>query len=206
MKIEKRGVVALIFLLIFQTGTALIAQETAILDSFTLNKNDGKIYLNWVIRSGSTCDGTKILRSTDQVHFEEIGEILGICGSASFPVGYEFVDENPVKNQRNYYLLELGRSGTSEIASIEILDLHDKGYQIRPNPANTQTTIYFDNDKQEKHLLVLYHLDGVLVHTSVTFGSFVDIYTANLPVGLYFFTISGIENSTIVKGKVVIRH
>lgn len=206
MKIKKRGVVALILLLIFQTGTAIIAQETAILDSFTLNKNDGKIYLNWVIRSGSTCDGTKILRSTYQVHFEEIGEILGICGSASFPVGYEFVDENPVKNQRNYYLLELGRSGTSEIASIEILDLHDKGYQIRPNPANTQTTIFFDNDKQEKHLLGLYQMDGVFVHTSYTFGSFFNIYTANLPVGLYIFTISGAEISTFVKGKVIIQH
>jgi len=54
MKIEKRGIVALIVLLIFRTGTAIIAQETTILDSFTLNKNDGKIYLNWVITSGST--------------------------------------------------------------------------------------------------------------------------------------------------------
>ncbi len=206
MKSEKVGLALIMLIITWFNMNTIMAQESAILDDFNVFENDGKIYLKWTISSGSTCDGTKIFRSVDQVHFDQIGEILGVCGSVSFPVGYEFVDEKPVKNQRNYYRLELGRSGFSDIASIETFDLDERGYQVRPNPANTETTIYFGNDRQEKYLLGLYRLDGVLVHTSYTTDSFIKIYTANLSAGLYIFAISKDGNTPLVKGKVIIRH
>lgn len=131
----------LITVLVFLAGTRLVAQETTILDNFTAIKNDGKIYLRWVITSGRTCDGTRIYRSGEQIHFTQIGDISGICGSSTSPVPYDFIDENPLKNQRNYYRLESGNNGFSEIVSLESIGFENKGYQVRPNPVITQAQI-----------------------------------------------------------------
>ncbi|PKP02754.1 MAG: hypothetical protein CVU14_02995 [Bacteroidetes bacterium HGW-Bacteroidetes-9] len=76
----------IIMILVFLAGPSLVAKETTVLNNFTVIKNNGKIYLRWVITSGSTCDGTKIYRSDGQINFTQIGDISGICGSSSSPV------------------------------------------------------------------------------------------------------------------------
>ncbi|MBW6489965.1 MAG: T9SS type A sorting domain-containing protein [Lentimicrobium sp.] len=184
----------------------LFAQSNTILDRFTATESNGKIYLSWIISSGQTCDGTIIMRSTDKVDFSMIGEIFGVCGSSSKPVPYSFVDESPVLNAVNYYYLELGTSGFSEIISVEIIGTGNDGYQVRPNPVADKAQIFFENKKNESHELWLYNLSGKPIVQLNTNREYFDFDTTGLSPGLYIFSITNLINRTMIKGKIVVKH
>jgi len=204
--VTSRGMKFSIFLLVLLAGTRLFAQETTILDNFTAVENDGKIFLRWVITSGSTCDGTKISRSTDNLSYTQIGEIPGVCGSSSAPKPYDFIDESPVKNQVNHYRLELGNNGFSKVVSIEIIDLQDKEFQVRPNPVTYSAKIYFKNKNFENHQLKLFNQSGSFVSSSYTNDDCFDFDATNLQAGIYIFTISKTDKPAEIKGKIVVQH
>ncbi|PKO97870.1 MAG: hypothetical protein CVU14_09065 [Bacteroidetes bacterium HGW-Bacteroidetes-9] len=182
------------------------AQDYNILDKFIATESNGKVFLNWVITSGQTCDGINILRSTNNINFIQIGEIPGVCGSSTTPQPYSFVDENPVFNSVNYYYLELGTTGYSEILEVEIIDTRIGGYQIRPNPVIDKAQIYIDNKKSENHELWLYNLSGAHISTLNTNNEYFEFDAANLSSGIYIFAIINLATSSITKGKIVVKH
>lgn len=182
------------------------AQHNPILDNFLIIENNGTVFLHWTIISGSTCNGIQIYRSTDGKQFTQIGSIAGICGSSSAPKPYDFTDTNPINNSRNCYRLELGGNGTSEVLSLEIIDIATGGYQIRPNPVSTNAKIYFDNNRKAEHQFVLYNISGKIVTTITTKQDFFDLNASNLFSGLYFFSITNDNNVEKAKGKILIQH
>ena len=193
-------------LLLFMAVFSLHGQQNPILDRFEAAENNGAIYLNWVITSGSTCNGIDIFRSVDSLNFSLIGSIGGICGSPEFAQPYRFTDETPVKNSINYYRLELGGSGYSEIIAIELIVFDGNDYQIRPNPAPTQAKIVFENDQNQPAFLKLYDFRGNLIEDLTTEENFFIVNTSHLPGGMYLFTISDLENQSKIKGKLMVQH
>ena len=111
----KKIIATHLFIFFLIIGSNSLAQQNSILGSFYLFESNAKIYLNWSIVSGSTCNGIKIFRSIDSLNFYEIGKIEGICGNISAEQFYNFIDENPVKNKINFYKLELGNSGSLSV-------------------------------------------------------------------------------------------
>ncbi len=196
----------LLLLLLSQTATITVAQTHPILGKFTVSENEGEVYLSWSIIAGSTCNGIQIYRSSDSINFSQIGEIPGVCGSVDFVQPYDFTDNNPAKNSVNYYRLELGNQGFSQIVSVEIIDIASNGYQIRPHPANAETKIYFDNDTKQEQRLSLYNLNGIEVFTATTKGDFVQLNTFFLQSGLYLFTISVSGSLPTAQGKLLVQH
>ena len=197
------------FLIALLTSSAIsksFAQHNTILDNFSVSENNGKVFLNWTITSGSTCNGIQIYRSTDGKQFTQIGSIAGVCGSSSAPKPYDFTDNNPVKNSINCYRLELGGNGSSEILSLEIIDIASGGFQIRPNPITAEAKIYFDNDKKLEHQLTLYNMSGVSVFTTATKESFFLLNSVLLQSGIYLFTISTNGNLPTAQGKLLVQH
>ncbi len=189
-----------------QTATAnVFAQHNPILENFTVSENNGKVYLSWSIVSGSTCNGIQIYRSTDSINFAPVGSIAGICGSSSSAINYNFTDENPVKNKLNFYRLELGNSGSSEILSVEVIDIEANGYQIRPNPVISNGKIYFDNNSKREHKLFIYNLIGIQILSSATKENFFELNTEKLLSGIYLFTISTEGNLPKAKGKIMVQ-
>jgi len=204
--IIRRGLKFPILLLVLFAGTRLFAQETTILNNFTASENNGKIFLQWVITSGSTCNGTKIFRSTDNLSFTQIGEISGVCGSSSFAKAYDFTDESPIDNLKNHYRLELGNNGFSKVVSLEITDLQNGGYQVRPNPVSSQAKIYFKNKNYENHQLKIHNQNGSFVSSSYTNDECFDFDATNLHAGIYIFTISKTGKPDKLSGKLVVHH
>ena len=202
----RRGMKQSILLTVLFAGTRLFAQEATILDNFTVSENNGKIFLRWVITSGSTCDGTKIFRSTDNLTFTKIGEISGVCGSSSFAKPYDFIDENPENNLKNHYRLELGNNGYSKVVSLEITDLQNGGYQVRPNPVTSQAKIYFKNKNYENHQLKIHNQNGSFVSSSNTNDDCFDFDATKLQAGIYIFTISKSGKPDKLSGKIVVQH
>ena len=181
------------------------AQSNPILARFQVSETNGTVFLSWAITQGSTCNGIQILRSTDSINFIGIGSIPGICGSTSFEQPYNFIDENPVKNKANYYRLSLGGSGFSEILSVEIIALENNGYQIRPNPITANALIYFSNEKNQEHQLVVSNLRGNKIFTATTKQNFFELNTASISSGVYAFTISLTGDTPKAKGKFVVK-
>lgn len=191
-----------VFLLGFGKHTK---SQSTILDDFAIFQSNGKVYLNWVISSGSICNGTKIFRSIDSVQYVQIGSIVGDCGSISSSQAYNFIDSEPIKNTKNYYKLELGTTGFSKVLTIEIIDLEKNNYQIRPNPIISTGEILFENTKKEQHFLKLYNMNGMnqFLFSSNSNSFFIDkkyVYT-----GLYLFLIVNENNMITAQGKLLIR-
>lgn len=180
------------------------SQHTGILAYFTAAEyNSNKVVLSWQIIAGSTCSGIQIEHSADGIVYNQIGEIVGVCGSVSEPVTYNFVDENPIKTGYNFYRLKLGNTGMSDVVSVQLVNLN-KGVLIKPHPGNALTSIYFDNESGSDIVLKIYNLSGLLIGTFFTKDTFFAIDSTVYPNGLYLFVITGPGNKDIATGKMVI--
>lgn len=154
----------LLFTILFLLTKNGLAQSHYLLSNFYALKDNSRVILQWTIKRGSTCIGTAILRSTDNVHFEVIGEIQGICGSSDFAQSYNFTDENPVKNKTNYYILELGFSGKTEPSlPVTYFDFSGHKSKVIPNPMKELGYIYFENPNNVIHHLHIFDSHGKYV-------------------------------------------
>ena len=180
-----------------------MAQET-ILEKFTATEVNDEIVLNWTIEQGSTCNGIDIRRSGDSLNFELIGNIEGICGDEKKPVSYTFVDENPLRNQINYYRLELGSVGSSDIISIKYIDLGDEGYSVIPNPFFDESKVYFENSNNESHELNIYNIEGKILKKDKSDDAYFTLIRNQMNAGMYIFTIENLESDQLKTGKFII--
>jgi len=199
--------IILLFALLTSTVTGIVyAQPNTFLENFKALENSGKVYLDWTIASGNTCNGIRIYRSIDSLNFIYVGSIGGICGSSSKAIRYQFTDEHPVLNAYNYYQLEFGGNGISEIVSVQVVDFGANRYQIRPNPIVDEAQLYFNNGTQQKHQLTIYDLNGRRVFTASTQDSFFELSTVDMYRGVYVFTIISEDNIPKATGKILVSH
>ena len=180
-----------------------IGQGNPILGSFTANENNGQILLSWNIVKGSTCNGIQIFRSTNNLDFSEIGSIAGLCGSSSTSTFYNFTDLFPEKNKINYYKLNLGNFGPSEIVYVEIVSI-DNGYLIRPHPITDNSKLFFKNDFNRSCILTVFNMNGNTIYTFVSNEDHFILRSDLFLTGIYFFRITTKEFSLITSGKLVI--
>ncbi|MGB6037719.1 MAG: T9SS type A sorting domain-containing protein [Cryomorphaceae bacterium] len=171
---------------------------------FSATEVSGKVFLDWTMNLGQTCNGIDITRSTDNLNFEPIGNIQGICGSPFDTVSYSFIDESPVLNQINYYRLQLGNLGPSRTISVEIINLEGTGFQVRPNPFVDIGRIYFDNDRSEAHRLILISTQGSTLRELATRNDFFELNVSDLPAGAYIFRIESDDGFVKVVSKLVV--
>ncbi len=203
----KDGLFSILFCsLIFFSSSNVYAQRSLILDNFDARDYLGKVYLNWTISSGSTCNGIQIYRSIDKINYEKIGDIPGVCGNNSTAQAYSFIDENPIKNKFNYYFIQLGGNGNSEVLTVQIIDLKSNGYKVSPNPVVGESKIYFSNNKNSYFQLTLFNQFGVNVKIVETMSDYFELDSSLLPSGYYFFSIANGELEERTKGGLIIAH
>lgn len=184
----------------------LYGQREPILDKLEIFRLNGKVHIECIISQGFTCDGIRYYRSTDGLNYEQIGQVGGICGSPDFPVGYDFVDEEPKVNAVNYYKIEFGGFGFSDPVPIRIIDISSKGYKVAPNPVKNFARIYFDNPNQNSNALWLYDIQGKIILSIKSLDSFFELDLSNVPSGLYVFQISDPKgNKTQIEGKLYVQ-
>jgi Secretion system C-terminal sorting domain len=162
------------------------------------------VVLNWQLISGSTCNGIQVYRSVDSINFYQIGEIPGICGNITSPQSYSFIDNAPVENKINYYRIELGGLGFSEIVSLEIISIEGNGNLVRPNPASNNTSVYFNNPFRELHSMVLFDNSGKLIANYETENNSFNFNISTLKGGVYFFQIFSDTKQMVTQGKLFV--
>ncbi len=195
---------SVISILLFTGLSCLHAQQLPYLNTFSATETNGKVYLNWVIASGNTCDGVRVFRSADGINFDQIGEIAGICGSPYSAVSYEFWDTMTLLNTISYYKLELGNLGFSLVESLKVFDFSEKNYQLIPHPFKNGGTLAFENPAFELVRLRIFNLNGRLMWEDEQNSSEFQIPDGTLEAGLYVFEIVSLEKNIQARGKLLV--
>lgn len=209
--INKSGVFLIPFLFF---GVFCHAQEHYLLDSFKAIKDKNRVILLWTMKKGSTCIGTGILRSTDGINFEKIGEVSEVCGDLEKQKTYQYIDQEPVIGATNYYVLELGFSGKTEPpVKTSFRDFGGKSSIVIANPGKN-VTIYFNNPDQDLYTFRLYSSIGNPVFSANTRAeeltiepelfSLRPVKAFYMPDHFYVYVITGQSGNIITSGKLCI--
>ncbi|KAF0131161.1 MAG: hypothetical protein FD155_825 [Bacteroidetes bacterium] len=180
-----------------------IKAQDAFLGDFKIVEIEGSVFLKWEIKAGNTCDGVRVYRSADNIFFEEIGRIEGVCGSPFSSVTYEFTDTTPLLNRNSFYRLELGNLGYSNVLNIVIIDFSKNNFRIFPNPAVEFTKVYFKNPSQQTSLVELFKLNGQKVFEKRTTEYEITIPISAFEAAVYLIRISDSEGKVFVNAKLI---
>lgn len=194
MKVAKK--IICVFVLFVSTVPVIGQKADAILSDFSGFEVDGIVYITATIASGNTCNGIDVLKSTDDYNYQVIGNISGICGSASHPVRYDFVDSIPKLNGINYYLLELGGQGFTKPIQVEVRSFSNNKVQIIPNPVLEQGSVYFENSDNHAMEVYIHNSRGQLIRSFSTNSNKLEYNVADLSKGMYWIRVVNQETSS----------
>ena len=133
----------ILLVILFSGSIFAQAQNPPMLLSFEINRFQNEIIISWEIESGNLCSGVQVEHSSDSISFTTIYDYPGVCGSSTANESYTFSHTNPISNAKNYYRINLGTNGISEILSITFVKLEENGYTLFPMPIEFNSKIYF---------------------------------------------------------------
>jgi hypothetical protein len=135
------------------------------------------VVLEWGVVSQTGNLGWEVFRSTDNVNFERVGNLVEGAGTSDEYLLYSFRDETaPAADVLYYYLNQVDLDGSSarsnvlEIVVSEAIVLPTSMALLQnyPNPFNPETTITFDVSEESVVTLRIYDLTGQVVRTLVS--------------------------------------
>lgn len=189
-----------LFLSMMLSLAGMAQNQDHILRNFYGTVSDDGIVLRWTIRGGNQCDGTIISRAADNLNFDKVGEIPGICGGAD-DQSYLFEDLAPVENQINYYRLDFGQLGPSTALEVAFYNYNQAGYLI----ANSTDMLSFHIKQLNPSQLEvqLYNSNGVLLYSKSQSSPDFEIPKYNLDNGVILYRISD-DKGFLERGKLVL--
>ncbi len=187
-------------ILIFFSLTGFSQDVHPIVKDFFAEQRNETVYLQWTIKEGQTCNDIYIERSANNINFERIGLISGVCGSSDADVIYSYTDSIPIPNQINYYRLEIGTQGFTTVLSINTHVTGQKPFRILGNPVKAKLKIIFDSEGLKT--LNIFDISGDKVMRKKFSGKGISIDTRELPSGVYLFNY--IEGNSVNNGKFVV--
>jgi hypothetical protein len=184
----------------------IFGQGENFLDKFQAGIVQDKVLLSWTVKTGNSCNGIRILHTLDSTSFNEIGTIEGVCGSTSAPTNYSFTHLHPIANAKNYYKLDFGGEGFSQIIAVNYFDFSENGFVLLPNPIQTDSKLYFNNENNANSVLTLYSTNGSVVHAEKSTLNYFGISGYSLEIGTYLFTLKTEGKSSEISGKFMVTH
>lgn len=192
----------LIFCLLLIHAALSKAQEHPFLSRFELREGDGWVSIDWTMIGGNTCDGTRIMRSTDSLNFETVGTISGLCGDIVEPVPYNFIDHTAPEMATLYYRLELGLNGYSSIKRIDLQRLSSVEHRFQPSPVNDHGELLLRVDPDQQVEIQFFDAQGGSMTTISGRGGRHPIDVSQWPAGVYFYQVRAAD--LFVQGKFVV--
>lgn len=138
-------------LLLIAAATKVFAQEAGdtLFNAFYLQSTPAGISISFTVRGGIQCTGLSIERSGDMSNFGQVYEYPGVCGNPGADETYTYLDANPLRNQINYYRLNIGGFGlTSSTKSVFHYVVAQGEILVAPNPCSN-CLVRFPNEKKE---------------------------------------------------------
>jgi len=158
--------------------------------------SDKNVQLQWSVVSQSNNLGWQVYRSTDNVRFEKVGEMVLGAGTTDQLMSYSFTDNSyPAADMLYYYLKQVDLSGHTARSSVievmltpaRVLPTANELHQNYPNPFNPETAITFDLKADGVVQLDIYNAAGQHIRTLVNGQA--------LSAGSYTFHWDGFDDS-----------
>lgn len=166
-----------------------IAQTNQAMSDFSVKQTKNSIHISWTIKAGYSCSDVNVEHATDSINFYSIFKYPGVCGGIIQDRTYNFLHENPMKNSKNYYRMNLGFFGHSEILPIHFSDYGIMGFSIQPNPIDGTGRIKFSNLEGASYNFEVFNSRGVLVEFQEIFNEEIEIKVSKFNSGIYFFRL-----------------
>jgi hypothetical protein len=133
--------------------------------SFTAQKQGGKSLLAWSTEAETNNSHFDVERSGDGLTWQRIGVVNSHGNSASVS-NYRFIDGLP-QNGINYYRLkEVDVNGLFAYSPVRTVQFEGEWpVKLYPNPAQSFLVLEFNNEKDEKGLIVIHNTLGKTVLT-----------------------------------------
>lgn len=181
----------------------LKSQEHPILSYFNGDVYGDQIVLTWNIIGGNSCNGINIFHSSDSINYTEIGNIPGICGALDKDDPYQFTHTDPVKNEWNYYRLQLGNQGFTSPLSILYYETSENGFVFFPNPSSEVVSVFVDGYYQNSKI-VIYDAGGKKVmEENVIPGSLMQFTALQIESGNYIIQL--LDGNSVIGSQKMIR-
>jgi len=181
-----------LFLLVYLAlSISVNAQIDQYLTEYSIQEERGAVLISWTTSAGFTCEDISIKSGVDSNSLATLYTYPGICGSENKIEKYTHLFRDVIYNQANYFQIDLGSYGISELLEITIIEVDGLNPKVFPNPANSQSTLLFANDNQDKAVITVFNSKGSLCGpTLVTRKNSIQLSAIGLQSpGLYFFTI-----------------
>jgi len=132
------------------------------------------IDLSWKTLSETNNSYFTILKSTDGISFNELGQVNG-NGNSNEEITYNFTDKNPNSGENYYKLKQTDFDGTSSVSEIISADcnisvLGESIFNVFPNPANKESDVYFEIkgfNKESEVLVVIIDVLGQELYSKI---------------------------------------
>ncbi len=175
--------------------------QSSALNSFIAFPGNGDVNLQWSINPGFSCSSVTVEWSTDSFSFSSIYTYPGVCGASSSILTYQWDHTTPSSSTNNYYRLNLGVYGYSQIISTSTGN--PKKYLLYPNPFNDQPCkIIFNNPSNNPVSMYIFDHNGQLVKKTLPFqGNSIVFYRDGLYANLYYFAMVTIGGDLLAWGK-----
>ncbi len=169
---------------------------------FSVRCENQTAILNWRTASENNNQFFFIERSTDAMHWTEIGRLLG-AGNSIIACNYSFTDGQTLDALMYYRLKQYDFDGQFKYSSsVYLSDCKQRldGIGIFPNPGSGKFNLSYEGDQNGVTGILIYNVYGQLIYQSDVFQEAFNL--SNNAEGTYFLYIK--NANSIVSKKVVI--
>ncbi|MBK9177466.1 MAG: T9SS type A sorting domain-containing protein [Flavobacteriales bacterium] len=162
--------------------------EHPFIESFTLTVQEGRVLVQWVMKGGSTCDGSEVERSTDGETFSVVHRIEGLCGDPEVPVSFSWADAAPPELSTLFYRIQLGTEGRSSVKQVRFDQLTSSAQRFYPSPTSGETSLLLNIPASAQVELVIADAAGrVVLQRAGLVGRSHALDLRHLPAGAYTY-------------------
>lgn len=163
-----------------------------------------EVLLHWVTSMEADNLFFAIERSSDGVHFLEIGQVSGY-GTSSEEQQYQFADKRPLSGKSWYRLRQVDIDGKSNYTPVLMINRDFNSSQLvrlYPNPVRgTSVYLNFNSDRAGEQTYMLYNQAGMLLKqytiNLIAGTQLIELQTGPLPAGIYTIRQKGNQRLSI---------
>lgn len=165
-------------------------------------KND--ILLKWVVQNETNTDHYELQKSSDGIHFKNIGKIMALAGNAP-EKKYSFTDLQELFPVNYYRLRIIDHSGADSYSKIIRVNTGAAVFHVYPNPADKEIFTEREGVEGKKLFFTLTDMQGrVILRSGSTLNTPARLIVSSVPAGIYHLTVSGEEKN--YSSTVIIQH
>lgn len=166
--------------------------------SFSAQKSDNVVLLEWVTAAETDNKGFDIERSEDAKNWKQIGAVRSQSaeGNSSQKLNYQFLDMQPETGMNYYRLKQTDFDGTYEYSRVRPVMFGNPHISIVPNPSDDFVVV---SGLSSGTMLRMYDLTGKVVYAATAAGESHTVDLGGMTQGIYLINIIDNKGNKTVK-------